>query len=206
MKKPKHIAALEVFAIDSDLDKLRKRIEAKPMPPLEGEALLKILDVADIPDYLNAINPHDLPFTVKQIRTLHALALYGDANAIHLLFLSNVWCMWKKLEIGGKHDNLEFDQFLAQERNQGYRKLGGDIRALQKSSEAAKINAWLHPMFLKHYQILLKSFKRVGQKRLGAAVYKELKLKGDKEQKSKLVTRARAQAWLEKHKPVEPTT
>ena len=180
------------------------------MPALEGEALLDILGEVDIPDYIMDIDPNDLPCNVDQIRKLHALALWGDANAIHLLFLSHAWCMCNKLDMGGEQHRLEQKQAWVKKKSLRKRQSGGYNRALQKVKEAKKIRMLLYPLLAKCDAELAPENKQRGWRTFKRLVSRELNKLEKKERLTKkdyihplrkYLTEHYIQAWIREGRP-----
>jgi hypothetical protein len=201
MSTPKHISALELFDIDSDPHKLLKRIEAKPMPVTEGEALLEILGTADIPDFILDMDPDDIPTTVLQIRTLHALALYGDANAMHLLFMSNVWSICKEFDLEGAKHRFDQEQLMLRKRTRRRQQAGGDNRGKQKTKDADTIKRWLYPLLAECEAEFPPERKKRGWKTMKDKAIKKVIKDNLDDPRKKYLTRSRIQTWIDDGRP-----
>jgi uncharacterized membrane-anchored protein YhcB (DUF1043 family) len=210
MSTPKHISALELFDIDSDPDKLLKRIEAKPMPAPEGEALLEILGTADIPDFILDMDPDDIPSTVLQIRTLHALALYGDANAMHLLFMSNVWSICKEFDLEGAKHRFEQERAWLKKITRRHRQTGAKNSSEKRIKKANKTHKQLYPLLAECNAELAPECKQRGWKTIRRLASRELKKREIKKSLTKKdyvhplrkhLTEHHIQTWIRKGRP-----
>jgi len=212
MKTPKPISDLELHFAGLDIDEsdlvggpgepenLRYQVSAKPMSEAKAEILLELLDIPPIPDHIMDLDEEQIPWREDDLYEMYARAVYGDANAIDLMFWTLLVNMHKGRALSTNHTKMGSEQLDRRQKARIPRREGGNIRALQLVEEAFNTNTWLYPLLAKCNATIPPENKHRGWKNIRRLAKQEL---GIDHPHLKYVTEYRIQTWINMGRPAK---
>jgi hypothetical protein len=212
MKTPKNLSDLELHFAGMDIDEsdlvggpgepenLRYQVSAKPMSEAKAELLLELLDVPPIPDHILDLEEEQIPWREHDLYEMYARAVYGDANAIHLMFWALLVNMHKTRDLSGKYIKMNSKQLDHWHKTHIAQTEGGNNRAKQLAEKAISINTWLYPLLAKCDATISPERKHRGWKTIQRLAKREL---GIDHPHLKSVTEYRIQTWINKGRPAK---